>query len=164
MDNFFYVNPYVNGGRKLNGEEKLDEANDVFYDKKKNKIVVKDLLPYGKSAGNNEFDIPNEKKMLNKKRNVAYDNRMKIDDNDDVKISKKRTDLNQNEINRFNKNTKNSHSIKFSGEEYTSKGGKGDKLIKGKYDPFAYIQLNPKATSKKQRKDALAVFEKIMKK
>ena len=101
--------------------------------------------------------------MLNKKRNVDNYNNFS-DEEIDNKITKRKTDLSQSEINRFNTNTKNSHTIKYSGDEYTSKKGKGDKLVKGKYDPFAYIQLNPKATSKKQRKDAVKIFEQVMKK
>ena len=63
-----------------------------------------------------------------------------------------------------NKQQNKTHIVKFSGEEYQSRGGKGDKLLQGKYEPFAYIQLNPKAISKKTRKDNIEIFEKLMKK
>ena len=60
------------------------------------------------------------------------------------------------------KNQVQSHSIKFSGSEYSGKYGKGDLLIKNKPEPFAYIQLNPKATSKKRRGQTVKVFEQVM--
>jgi hypothetical protein len=38
---------------------------------------------------------------------------------------------------------------------------KGDKLIQGKYEPFAYIQLNPKTTSKRNRRRLLKCLKKL---
>jgi hypothetical protein len=38
------------------------------------------------------------------------------------------------------------HIMKFSGLDYKSKEGAGDELKKGKYEPFAYIQLNPRVS------------------
>ena len=58
--------------------------------------------------------------------------------------------------------TKKSHFVKFSGDEYKSSAGKGDVLLKGKLDPFAYIQLNPKSAIDKNNKSNIKVFEKIM--
>jgi len=54
------------------------------------------------------------------------------------------------------------HTIKFSGKEYSGKGGRGDLLLKNKPEPFAYIQLNPKANSKKRRGESVKVFEQVM--
>lgn len=102
-------------------------------------------------------DETQNKKMLNKKRvkNVMRDTNDESDEDDYNKKKRKNT--------KFDK-LKKSHVVKFSGEEYANKGAKGDKLIQGKYEPFAYIQLNPKAISKKKRKDNLEVFENLMKK
>lgn len=98
------------------------------------------------------------KKMLNKKRvkNVMRDTNDESDE-DDYARKKPRSGAKLEK-------SKKTHVVKFSGEEYASKGGKGDKLLQGKYEPFAYIQLNPKAISKKKKKDNLEVFENLMKK
>ena len=60
------------------------------------------------------------------------------------------------------KKSKESHFVKFTGDEYKNKSGKGDKIISGKYEPFAYIQLNPKTTSYKRRDDTVKLFQNIM--
>lgn len=163
----------------------------MFYDKKKGKIIVKDLNERkvkkqepivskqpvtGDLSGdlkklNEEFISPMERnKLLKKKRmgNVLKDNDDFSDNEGDfvTKGSSKRNNTSgDNTGNKFNRRgNKESHVLKFSGEEYQNKAGKGDKIIQGKYEPFAYIQLNPKATSKKNRREALDVFEKVMKK
>ncbi len=120
---------------------------------KKHKNFEKDP---GSQFGLLQKDEGSNKKMLNKKRvkNVMRDGHVESDEDDYKKGRNK---------NKFDK-PKKSHVIKFSGEEYANKGGKGDKLIQGKYEPFAYIQLNPKAISKKKKKDNLEVFENLMKK
>lgn len=150
----------------------------MLFNLKTNKIVVKDAEEDSKKAKkpSSAFDkmenITNNKsgflnkeesgagnrKMLNKKRvkNVMRDNVEESDDDDHYKKGKR----NASQVGK----TKKTHVVKFSGEEYAGKGGKGDKLLKGKYEPFAYIQLNPKAISKKKRKDNLEVFENLMKK
>jgi len=77
--------------------------------------------------------------------------------NSEMEVSIKRQKLNEN--NKFKTNT---HFVKFSGEEYKSKKGKGDIIKEGKYEPFAYIKLNPKATQNKNKKNYIKLFEKIM--
>ena len=75
----------------------------------------------------------------------------------DMKLGKKRKregdDEDEGEEQIIKRKTKNTgkaiHNVKFSGSEYKSKKGQGDRLIKGKYEPFAYIQLNPKAALKR---------------
>ena len=101
----------------------------------------------------------NSHKMLNKKRgkNVMRDGHDESDEEKDRKNSKSRND-------KSGKKVKNNHIVKFSGAEYKNKEGKGDNIIQGKYEPFAYIQLNPKAISKKKKKDNIEVFEKLMQK
>ncbi len=101
----------------------------------------------------------NSHKMLNKKRikNVMRDTYDESDDEKDRKINKSRNE-------KTTKKAKNTHIVKFTGDEYKNKSGKGDNLLQGKYEPFAYIQLNPKAISKKKKKDNIEIFEKIMQK
>ncbi len=76
--------------------------------------------------------------MDNKKKDDKKDKMTKkrargfSEENDDVNVKKMKT------------NKQTGHIIKYSGDEYKSKKGKGDVLIKGKADPFAYIQLNHK--------------------
>ena len=77
-----------------------------------------------------------------------------------LKISKRKITNEKSQIDR--RRNRETHIVKFSGEEYKNKAGKGDKLITGKYEPFAYIQLNPKSTATRNRKDALDVFKSIM--
>jgi len=152
-------------------KENSDDEDDVFFNYKTNKIEVKDLedesklskkpkifeTPISNKLGLLQKEETPNKKMLNKKRvkNVMRDANEESDEDDYAKS--------RNKNNKFDK-PKKTHVIKFSGEEYANKGGKGDKLLQGKYEPFAYIQLNPKAISKKKRKDNLEVFENLMKK
>lgn len=41
------------------------------------------------------------------------------------------------------------HIVKYSADSYKSKKGQGDVLKEGKYEPFAYIKLNPKTLNKR---------------
>jgi hypothetical protein len=157
-------------------EEKPEKVNDVFFDKKKGKLVVKDnpvtlrdqkqiKKPSQQKSNDFEFDAPMDRnKFLKMKRvnNVAKD---KFDDDDvdydKVKKAKRKLDDNHSEmVNRGKR--RETHILKFSGDEYKNKVGKGDKLVSGKYEPFAYIQLNPKTTSQRRRTDALKLFEGVM--
>ena len=144
----------------------------MVFNYKTNKIEVKDLEEDQKKAKKSSLFEPvssnklglmqkeetGNRKMLNKKRvkNVMRD---AIVESDEENYSRKKPKMNA----KFDK-SKKTHVVKFSGEEYATKGAKGDKLLQGKYEPFAYIQLNPKAISKKKRKDNLEVFENLMKK
>lgn len=169
------MNPYASGPKKKAEEEKKansDEEDDVLFNYKTNKIEVKDLEEDAKKANkpalfestsSNKLGLlqkeeTGNKKMLNKKRvkNVMRDGNDESDEDDYAK-KKSRGSARPEK-------SKKTHVVKFSGEEYANKGGKGDKLLQGKYEPFAYIQLNPKAISKKKRKDNLEVFENLMKK
>ena len=58
---------------------------------------------------------------------------------------------------------KTSHYVKYSGDEYKSKKAKGDKIIQGKYEPFAYIQLNPKSLNNKGERENAKIWENLMK-
>lgn len=143
----------------------------MLFNYKTNKIEVKDLEedtkktkkpqlfePYSSNKlVSMQKDETQNRKMLNKKRvkNVMRDARDESDEDDHNRKKQRNA--------KFDK-LKKTHVVKFSGEEYASKTGKGDKLIQGKYEPFAYIQLNPKAISKNRRKDNLKVFENLMKK
>lgn len=171
---------------KEKNKEAAEKEKDVFYDKKKGKLIVKDLLGGKKSnpkpklvpgpgEKNNLFTAPMDKdeRLLNKKRvqNVLKDE----DDSDEednritnrnMKVSKRKITHSKEKVSVSSKpdkfKKKSSHFLKFSGDEYQNKAGKGDKLLQGKYDPFAYIQLNPKATSIKTRKENLKLFENVM--
>lgn len=139
--NHFYVNPYAAIGQKkyLEGEENkkevTEEGDDVYFDSKKGKLCI--------SVDNKKKD--DKKDKMTKKRPREFS-----EENDEINVKKMKT------------NKQTGHIIKYSGEEYKSKKGKGDVLIKGKADPFAYIQLNPKTTSRKNRKEGLKTFKNIM--
>lgn len=156
-------------------KEDTEADKDVFFDKK-GKLIVKDLerekemsmMERKQKKERRELDL-NEgliqpgtagMKMLKTKRvhNVAKDKYNFSDDEegDYSKTKKKKEGGNKS------RKIKDSHFVKFSGEEYKNKSGKGDKLLQGKYDPFTYIQLNPKSTSKKNRGDTLKMFKNLM--
>lgn len=54
------------------------------------------------------------------------------------------------------------HVTKYSGNAYVSNKGKGDVLKAGKYEPFAYIQLNPKMLNKRNKEKAVKSFENVV--
>lgn len=92
-----------------------------------------------------------------------------MDNKKSDKTGKKRTreasqDNKETTVKKMKTNKHTGHIIKYSGEEYKSKRGKGDVLLKGKAEPFAYIQLNPKTTSRKNRKEGLKTFKNMMEK
>jgi len=132
----------------MDEDPKKGKKPDAFYEPLSSNNKLGGFQPNEETRAN--------KKMLNKKRvkNVMRDGN---DESDDEDNTRKRFKNNANK-------PKNSHVVKFSGEEYKSKTGKGDKLLQGKYEPFAYIQLNPKGISRKSRKDNMQVFENLMKK
>lgn len=54
------------------------------------------------------------------------------------------------------------HIVKYSGSAYKSNKGEGDTLKAGKYEPFAYIQLNPKMLNKRNKAKAVKTFEGVV--
>lgn len=65
-------------------------------------------------------------------------------------------------MKRAKKEDEGGHIVKYSGSVYQSSKGKGDVLKKGKYEPFAYIQLNPKMLNKRNKEKAVKSFESIV--
>ena len=185
LNNFFYINPFVSNNDNKNNENDKNEKNkvkDVVYDINKGKIVVKDLekeieiakLKKKKKRDlGQEINLQEEKKAqyLKKKRvqNVQKDNdldEIKDEDDDNQNKKNKKIKVNENEsikVNKYKKKKEQTHYVKYSGEEYKNKKGKGDKLIKGQYEPFAYIQLNPKSLNTKGERENIKIFNKLMK-
>ncbi len=171
------MNPYAGLNKDRHNAEKEEEGrpekdNDVFFDKKKGKLVVKDhpvtlkdQKQIKKAAGKTneiEFDTPMDRtKFLKMKRvqNVGKD-RFDDDDVDYDRKTKRKTDQGSETVQRGKR--RETHIVKFSGDEYKNKVGKGDKLVTGKYEPFSYIQLNPKTTSHKRRTETIKLFEGVM--
>ena len=54
------------------------------------------------------------------------------------------------------------HIVKYSASAYKSQKGQGDTLKAGKYEPFAYIQLNPKMLNKRNKTKAIKSFEGVV--
>lgn len=52
--------------------------------------------------------------------------------------------------------------MKYSASAYKSTKGAGDTLKAGKYEPFAYIQLNPKMLNKRNKTKAIKSFEGVV--
>jgi hypothetical protein len=152
-----------------------EKDQDVFFDRKKNKLIIKDnpvtlkdsqggkKTPKPENYLNNEVMSIDKNKFLKQKRvhNVARD---KFDDDDDEmdRRVKRKISNSKEKVDVRGKNKREGHIVKFSGEEYKNKAGKGDKLVQGKYEPFAYIQLNPKTTSHKRRGETLKLFNGVM--
>ena len=112
------------------------------------------------------------KKVKNIMKDDLYDLKKDESDEDEKENTrKKKKKLSEKEY--ININTpktaidshgkKASHYVKYSGEEYKSKKGKGDKIIHGKYDPFAYIQLNPKSLNSKGERENAKIWANLMK-
>ncbi len=54
------------------------------------------------------------------------------------------------------------HIMKYSGSAYKSTKGDGDVLKANKYEPFAYIKLNPKMMNKRFKDQAVKSFETVV--
>ena len=133
----------------LEKEKNLEYQNDELKKQeimkgKRNKNIMKDDLYDLKKEESDDEDIENTK---TKKK--------KISDKEEKKIKIKTM------IDSHGKKT--SHYVKYSGEEYKSKKGKGDKIIHGKYEPFAYIQLNPKSLNNKGERENSKIWADLMK-
>ena len=202
LNNFFYINPFASGNnpkydeQKINKEKKENKSNkdkekedDVRYDAKKGKFIIKDLEKEIEIA---KLNKKRKRQMQEKEKNLEYQddelkkqslmkgkkvkNIMKEDvfdlkkeESDDEanirtkkkKISEKEEKIIKTIIDSHGKKT--SHYVKYSGEEYKSKKGKGDKIIHGKYEPFAYIQLNPKSLNNKGERENAKIWADLMK-
>lgn len=173
-----------------NKKQKLivkDIKNDK--DSKQNKNTLNATLKNEELIKENEVNLKIKRKRINFDEEIVENKndkeKLKVSLDDDIEylrrynVSNKDINAytrlqrfeNQNVLNLREKSskklkagdTKKSHFVKFTGDEYKSSVGKGDKLLKGKYEPFAYIQLNPKAAIDKNNKSNIKVFEKIMK-
>ena len=185
LNNFFYVNPFVNNNNNNNknkeNKNKENKIKDVSYDINKGKLIIKDiekeieLKKLNKKKLNNNLFEGNllGKKIKNiHKYNLNLLNKNINDDEDDEidemnKKTKKRKINNKDNKIIYNNNNNNkkisTHYVKYSGNEYKNKKGKGDKIIKGEFEPFAYIQLNPKSLNNKGEKGNIKIFENLMK-
>ena len=165
---------------KENNKEK-EKEKDVIYDTKKGKFIIKDLekeievaklnkkrkrqiLEKEKNMEyqNDELkkqEIMKGKKIKNIMKEDLYDLKKEESDDDENTRTKKKK-LSEKEEKKIKIKTmidshgkKTSHYVKYSGDEYRSKKAKGDKIIQGKYEPFAYIQLNPKSLNNKGERE-----------
>ena len=173
--------------------KKDEKDKDVTYDTKQGKFIIKYLEKEIETSKLNkkrkrkadekakELEYQNQelkKQALLKRKKVA--NIMKddildlnndnSDDEEDMKNNRrkkisekeyKKVSVPQTAVDSHGKKT--SHYVKYSGEEYKSKKGKGDKMIQGKYEPFAYIQLNPKSLNSKGERENAKIWSELMK-
>ena len=175
---------------KENNKEK-EKEKDVIYDTKKGKFIIKDLEKEIEVAKlnkkrkrqmlekekNMEFqndelrkqEIMKGKKVKNIMKEDLYDLKKEESDEDENTRTKKKK-LSEKEEKKIKIKTmidshgkKTSHYVKYSGDEYRSKKAKGDKIIQGKYEPFAYIQLNPKSLNNKGERENAKIWENLMK-
>ena len=190
-NNMKYDEQKLNKEKKEEGKKKDDKEKDVIYDTKQGKFIIKDLEKEielsklnkkrkRKALEEKEKDLEYQNNELEKQavmKGKKVRNAMKDDDLDDLnkndldedenkktakkKISEKEYKKIQTAVDSHGKKT--SHYVKYSGEEYKSKKGKGDKIIQGKYEPFAYIQLNPKSLNSKGERENAKIWADLMK-
>ena len=168
------------------------KEKDVIYDTKQGKFIIKDLekeIEISKlkkkrkrqEKDEKEKDLEYQNKELEKQALMKGKKNKNIMKDDLFDINRDESDEEENKINRKKKTSekenkkntlktmidshgkKTSHYVKYSGEEYKSKKGKGDKMIHGKYEPFAYIQLNPKSLNSKGERENAKIWSDLMK-
>ena len=201
LNNFFYINPFASGNnpkydeQQINKEKKeaknnkeKEKEDDVKYDTKKGKFIIKDLEKEIEVA---KLNKKRKRQMKEKEKNLQYQNeelkkqeilkgkkvnvmkedlydlkQEESDDEENIKTKKKKiSEKEEKKIKTMidSHGKKTSHYVKYSGEEYKSKKGKGDKIIQGKYEPFAYIQLNPKSLNNKGERENAKIWADLMK-
>jgi len=159
---------------RIRNRKEVDDEDDLFYEKKTRKFVVKDTMK-------NERQV----KQAQKRKRVERDEyinqvlpkevRQMIDLEEKARSVHKRKRVNEKEdIDDFvpmkyvnkgkNDKSKEGHFIKQSGSSFKGKGGKSDILKSGQYEPYAYIKLNPKMINKRFRDKAVKSFGTVVEK
>ena len=187
------INKEKKENKNDNKEKDKDKDKDVIYDTKKGKFIIKDLEKEIEDAKlkkkrkrqmlekeknleyqNDELkkqEIMKGKRNKNIMKDDLYDLKKEESDDEDIENTKtKKKKISDKEEKKIKIKTmvdshgkKTSHYVKYSGEEYKSKKGKGDKIIHGKYEPFAYIQLNPKSLNNKGERENSKIWADLMK-
>jgi len=185
------INKEKKENKLLANNKKEEKDKDVIYDTKKGKFIIKDLekeieiaklnkkrkRQMRENDKNLEYQNEELKKQAllkgKKNKNIMKDDLFDLkqdssDDDENTKTKKKK--ISEKEEKKIKIKTmvdshgkKTSHYVKYSGDEYKSKKGKGDKIIHGKYEPFAYIQLNPKSLNNKGERENAKIWENLMK-
>ena len=192
-NNMKYDEQKINKEKKeeKNKKDEKEKEKDVIYDTKQGKFIIKDLekeIELSKLNKKRKRKVKDEKEknleyqnkelekqaqMKGKKNaNIMKDDLYDLnkDDSDDDENTKnnRRKKISEKEYKKMSTaidshGKKTSHYVKYSGEEYKSKKGKGDKIIHGKYEPFAYIQLNPKSLNSKGERENAKIWSDLMK-
>ena len=192
-NNMKYDEQKINKEKKeeKNKKDEKEKEKDVIYDTKQGKFIIKDLekeIELSKLNKKRKRKVKDEKEknleyqnkelekqaqMKGKKNaNIMKDDLYDLnkDDSDDDENTKnnRRKKISEKEYKKISTaidshGKKTSHYVKYSGEEYKSKKGKGDKIIHGKYEPFAYIQLNPKSLNSKGERENAKIWSDLMK-
>ena len=172
----------------INNTKEKNKDKDVIYDTKKGKFIIKDLE---REIELSKLNKKRKRQMREKEKNIEYQNdeikkqtlmkgknknimkddlydlkKEESDDEENIKTKKKKiSEKEEKKIKTMvdSHGKKTSHYVKYSGEEYKSKKGKGDKIIHGKYEPFAYIQLNPKSLNNKGERENAKIWADLMK-
>ena len=187
-----YDEQKINKEKKEEKNKKEEKEKDVIYDTKQGKFIIKDLekeIEISKlkkkrkrqEKDEKDKDLEYQNKELEKQALMKGKKNKNIMKDDLFDINRDESDEEENKINRKKKTSekenkkntlktmidshgkKTSHYVKYSGEEYKSKKGKGDKMIHGKYEPFAYIQLNPKSLNSKGERENAKIWSDLMK-
>ena len=153
-----------------------DDEDDLFYEKKSRKFVVKDALK-------NERQVTQAQKRKREERDnylnqmLPKEVRHMIEIEEKAKNMHKRKKVKEGDMDiddfvpmkYLNKTkqkdkTKEGHFIKQSGASFRGKGSKSDVLKSGQYEPYAFIKLNPKMMNKRYRDKAVKSFETVVEK
>ncbi|KAM3142489.1 hypothetical protein pb186bvf_005391 [Paramecium bursaria] len=121
--------------------------------KLKKEVQVQTPKPQLVDFVNGKVVVKESKEVLGQKR------RRETHEEDDDKAKKVRTDPKGNK-----KRQDTVHVIKESGATFKPNRAGGDILVKGRPEPFAFIQLNPKALNKRFKNKASKAFDGVFQK
>lgn len=129
----------------VNLEEEQQEQKDVVLLKESGKFVIKEIKEETKKKG-----------MLGKRKR---DNSQEEAD----RLKRQKREQSKARAGTMTKAKEEGvHIVQHSGEQYKSTKGKGDVLKPGKFEPFAYIKLNPASLNKRNRDKAAKSFEGVI--
>lgn len=176
----------LRAGAALDGDaDMMDEEQakkeDIILVKESGKFMINDLellQLQSKQAGKKRMRIETAKESDDDESSVGDNVSEESSDTDEENMKKKMRNAtkrqktsdqgnfkskDQQSKKRFAKKKEDDgHFVKYSANAYKSAKGEGDTLKAGKYEPFAYIQLNPKMLNKRYKTKAVQSFEGIV--
>ncbi len=173
----------LRAGAALDGDaDMMDEEQakkeDIILVKESGKFMINDLellQMQSKQAGKKRMRIETAKESDDDQSSVGDNVSDESSDADEDKKKMRNATKRQRTSDQGNFKTRDQskkrfakkkeddgHFVKYSANAYKSAKGEGDTLKAGKYEPFAYIQLNPKMLNKRYKTKAIQSFEGIV--